>query len=152
MILTGERKKPVAWDEVRITCYKCKAEYVLPGALYTAAKASPAISFYCPYGHNAHFPEGETDEQKLRRENNRLVQRLAEKDDQIKYQRDQREKVERRLVAHRGVTTRIKRRIGVGLCPCCNRSFANLAAHMNTKHKDYPTKESVDEEIASAAN
>ena len=30
-----------------------------------------------------------------------------------------------------------------GACPCCNRSFENLARHMATKHKDYVKREEV---------
>lgn len=118
-------------------CWQCKCDVWLPDALYDSARHSEAISFFCAYGHSAHFPKGETDEQKLRRERDRLTQRLAEKDDEIKCQRELREGAERRLTATRGVVTRIKNRVGHGVCPCCSRTFGNLARHMATKHSDY---------------
>jgi hypothetical protein len=118
-------------------CYRCKSEIALPQELHDAAKRSPRISFWCPYGHEQHFCEGETEEQKLRRERDRLQQRLAEKDDEIAWQRKSREETERKLTATRGVVTKIKNRVGHGVCPCCNRTFENLARHMNSKHRGY---------------
>jgi hypothetical protein len=118
-------------------CYRCKAIIWLPDELYAAAHHSPSISFWCPYGHEQHFCEGETQEQKLRRERDRLTQRLAEKDDAIAYQRGERERAERQLSATKGVVTRIKNRIGHGVCPCCNRTFGDLSKHMATKHPTY---------------
>lgn len=29
-------------------------------------------------------------------------------------------------------------RIGAGICPCCNRTFSQLARHMQSKHPDVP--------------
>jgi hypothetical protein len=125
---------------VQITCYKCRCEYVLPDELYTAAKRSADIYFWCPYGHQAHYPEGETEADKLRRERDRLTQRLAQKDDAIKYWRENGERVERRLSATRGVVTRMRNRVGAGVCPCCTRSFGNLARHMKSKHPSFRTE------------
>ena len=31
----------------------------------------------------------------------------------------------------------VKDRISKGVCPCCTRSFQNLARHMKTKHPEY---------------
>lgn len=49
--------------------------------------------------------------------------------------------LERRLAAQRGVTTRLKNRVANGVCPCCNRTFANLQRHMSTKHKGFIAEE-----------
>ena len=95
------------------------------------------IHFYCGYGHSQHFIVGETEAEKLRRERDRLAQRLAERDDEIKRQRELREGTERQLSATRGVVTRIKNRVGHGVCPCCNRTFGDLSRHMATKHPTY---------------
>ncbi len=82
-------------------------------------------------------PAGETAEQKLRRERDRLAQRIAERDDEIRRQCEMREATERQLSATRGVVTRIKNRVGHGVCPCCNRTFGDLYRHMSTKHPGY---------------
>lgn len=115
------------------TCFKCKTQMWVPEALNEAAlrKRGPSgIQFFCAYGHEQHYVEGETEEAKLRRERDRLQQRLACKDDEIR-------NLDKRLSAARGVVTRIKNRVGHGVCPCCNRSFGNLASHMKTKHPDF---------------
>lgn len=118
-------------------CKVCRTEVFLPDALYEAARRSQYVGFFCPYGHSLCFPQGETEESKLRRERDRLTQQLAERDDEIARQRRLREETERSLHATRGVVTRIKNRVGHGVCPCCTRSFENLAKHMKTKHPTY---------------
>jgi len=119
-------------------CYTCKCEMMIPDALYEAAdRAKGVISFYCAYGHGQVFAKGESEETKLRRERDRLQQRLAEKDDEINRQRELREGTERRLSAARGQVTKIKNRVGHGVCPCCNRTFENLARHMTSKHPTF---------------
>lgn len=119
------------------TCWKCKAEYVLPIALYRAAKASERIGVFCPYGHEGHFLDGPTEEDKLRQERNSLRQQMAQRDDEIRLERELREATERKLSAQRGVVTRIKNRVGHGVCPCCSRTFENLGRHMKSKHPEY---------------
>lgn len=118
-------------------CARCKCEVWIPDALHDAARHSKTISFYCAYGHGMHFPEGENEETKLRRERDLLAQRIAERDDEIKRQREMREATERQLSATRGLVTRIRNRVGHGVCPCCNRTFADLARHMAGKHPTY---------------
>lgn len=118
-------------------CYRCKCQVWIPDALYEAAQRSSKVEFFCAFGHGQIFVQGETEAEKLRRERDRLTQRLAEKDDEITRQRDLREGTERRLAATRGVVTRIKRRVGNGVCPCCIRTFTNLASHMATKHPTF---------------
>lgn len=50
----------------------------------------------------------------------------------------------RQLSAARGQVTRIKNRVGNGVCPCCNRSFGNLHRHMQTKHPGWKKPEGGD--------
>lgn len=118
-------------------CCRCGTNFWIPDELYQAAKRSPKISFYCPYGHEQHYPAGESEADKMRRERDRLAQQIAYKDDQIKRQRELREAAERRASAARGQVTKIKNRVGHGVCPCCNRTFENLARHMMTKHPTF---------------
>lgn len=120
-------------------CYRCKAPIYLPMELYKSARHTPAISFYCPYGHQLHFAEGETEEQKLRRERDRLQQRIAQKDDEIADERNRRHLAERSTTAYKGQITKIKNRVGRGVCPCCKRTFAQLTRHMASKHPGYAT-------------
>lgn len=121
-------------------CPQCACEVWIPDALYEAAHASRGengISFYCAYGHAQHYPLGETTLDKMRRDRDRLVQRIAGRDDEIKRQRELRKESDRRASAARGQATKIKNRVGHGVCPCCNRTFGNLARHMETQHSTF---------------
>ena len=88
-----------------ITCYRCKCEFTIPNALYTAARASDKIGFWCPYGHEQHFPSAEaiSEYEKIRRERDRLAQRLAQKDDDIRLEKEARLAAERSAAAARGL-------------------------------------------------
>lgn len=98
--------------------------------------------WFCPNGHTQHFP-AQTEAEKLRQERDRLAQRIAQRDDEIKRQRELREGTERQLYATRGIVTRIKNRIGHGVCPCCSRTFQDLQRHMKSKHADYAKSKSL---------
>lgn len=87
-------------------------------------------NFYCSTcGYTNHYP-GESDVERERR-----LRAAAE--DQRNTLRDRCERAQRRLTAQRGVTTRIKNRIGKGICPCCNRTFKNLQRHMRNQHPHF---------------
>ena len=84
--------------------------------------------FYCPNGHNQRYTESEAD--RLRRERDRLRQRDAYNQDKIR-------ELEYSNRGLKGSITKMKKRTAHGVCPCCKRTFQNLAAHMSTKHPDY---------------
>jgi hypothetical protein len=122
-------------------CAHCGCEVWLPDALHkAAAEGAPNISFYCGYGHVMAFSKGETEETKLRRERDRLAQRIAEKDDEIKHQLRLLNAAERRVTAARGQVTKIKNRVGRGVCPCCNRTFENLHRHVSSQHPTFTSE------------
>jgi len=95
------------------------------------------ISFHCSYGHAQHFADEDDEITKIRRERDRLKQQMAERDDRIqrliKLANDA-EATTRKVKAEKAKLTK---RASAGLCPCCNRSFANMAAHMKTKHPEF---------------
>ncbi len=116
-------------------CPKCGIEYAAPKEFMDEARKDPKIFFHCPNGHSRHFSESEAD--RLRKERDRLAQRIAEKDDRIREERERADAAERRTAAARGQVTKIKNRVGHGVCPCCNRTFENLHRHMATKHPTF---------------
>lgn len=119
-----------------IVCGKCGIEFGVPHAFDTEQRQQGKNGgFFCPNGHAQVYSESESD--KLRRERDRLSQRLAEKDDDIRREREGREAAERKAAAARGQVTRIKKRVGNGVCPCCTRSFTNLRRHMEAQHPEY---------------
>lgn len=112
---------------VTIECGKCGCFFQVSEKFNSDKRASKDI-FYCPNGHRRAYVESEAD--KLRRERDRLTQRLAQKDDEIK-------ELENRRRSAVGQITRMRNRIGRGVCPCCNRSFADLRRHIESKHPTF---------------
>ena len=50
----------------------------------------------------------------------------------------------RRRAAAKGQLTKVKKRVGNGVCPCCTRSFTDLARHMESKHPAYVERPNAD--------
>lgn len=119
---------------VGMTCFKCGCVFGLTAEMRTTLQRT-GETFHCPNGHGQVFAE--STEQKLAKQ--LAAERVAH--DQTRASRDaareQRNLMERRVAATRGVITRIKNRVGNGVCPCCNRSFENLHRHMQTKHPEW---------------
>ena len=111
-------------------CVNCGCIFGVPAG-FTEQRRKDKRDFYCPNGHSMSYTESEAD--KLRRERDRLTQRLAQKDDEIK-------DLENRRRAAFGQVTKLRKRIGNGVCPCCTRSFTNLQRHMKTEHPDFKAK------------
>ncbi len=114
---------------------------------FMAQERKGELAFYCPNGHGQVFKAGESEEDILRRERDRLRQKLSEKDDEIRERREEAERQrlraeagERRVSAARGQITKLKRRASNGVCPCCNRTFSDLQRHMHSKHPGFVTE------------
>lgn len=134
-------------------CITCFMQFKVPVG-FTAARRKDGRRFYCPNGHSMSYPLGESEADKLRRERDRLAQKIAEKDDEIKTAWNtanaaaERAKVaERKTIAAKAQITKIKKRASEGICPCCNRQFVNLQAHMHTKHPKYIAQPTADERV-----
>lgn len=123
-------------EAVLTCCHEgCGIVFAVP-SWWESKRREDHTHWYCPNGHAQSF-SGQTEAEKLRLERDRLTQRIAQRDDEITRQRDMRLGVERRLNATRGVVTRIKNRVGHGVCPCCSRTFQDLQRHMKSKHAEY---------------
>jgi hypothetical protein len=119
-------------------CCQCKSQIWLPQALYDAAlHGHEKITFYCPYGHPQVFAKGESEETKLRRERDQLVQRIAQKDDDIRQWKIIVDGLNEDLAASKRNASKLTKRISAGVCPCCHRSFKQLANHMKFKHPGF---------------
>jgi len=100
-----------------LTCCSCGIVFAMPEPLMTKLRQNGEW-FYCPNGHRQHFAQSEADRLRvLLEEANRSKTQLAE--DYAKLQREHR---------------RLTKRITAGVCPCCNRTFQNLARHMKSQH------------------
>jgi len=83
-------------------------------------------TFYCPNGHPRKFMH-ESDVERERRlrkeaENRAVAERAA---------RDRAEAEAKDMRTQLGT---LRKRTAAGVCPCCHRTFRQLATHMKTKH------------------
>ena len=118
---------------VRVRCW-CGIQHAVPSSLREEQlrqfnDGRTPESIYCPLGHQ-HRPVGLTEVKKLQ---HRLHQQLAAYD-QVKAELRNTENSRR---AEKAAKTRLKNRIANGVCPCCHRTFANLARHMGKQHPKY---------------
>ncbi len=125
-------------------CPNCGVRFGVPDG-YTERRQADKKSFYCPNGHSMSYTESEED--RLRRERDKLKQNEAWYEERLRSERASREMAERKLTAAKGQITKIKKRASEGICPCCNRQFANLQAHMHTKHPGYVAEPTADEHV-----
>jgi hypothetical protein len=44
----------------------------------------------------------------------------------------------------------VQKRVGNGVCPCCNRTFEDLARHMKVKHREYSLAAAPPAQLAQA--
>jgi hypothetical protein len=119
-----------------IACHRCGVLFALPEKLLNRARSDPERTFYCPNGHSAHFP-GETEEDRLRRclkSEREWAARLASERDQLKASERAQRAAKTRAQRERD---RERKRVGNGVCPCCNRTFVNLARHMAGQHPEH---------------
>lgn len=124
-------------------CLTCKTGIWMDQAVYETYLQTCA-DFCCVHGHRQHFTRGKSDAQKLQEQldQERRARQRAEQDSA--YQRDRAREAEeaakherRRANGYKGHATRITKRAKAGLCPCCNRTFSQLARHMATKHPQF---------------
>lgn len=109
---------------VELVCGTCGVPHAIPEALYEECKREGGF-WTCPNGHSRGYGEGTTAA-----ELKRAKQALAQKDDEIRATKDA-------LDYAKSEIERQKRRTAAGVCPCCNRTFVQLARHMKTKHPSY---------------
>lgn len=117
-------------NDVVITCCQdeCGISFAVPEWWHRGKKQTHAW-FFCPNGHRQHFVE-ESAEEKLRRERDRALQQIARAEQEADAARKRAEQAERK-------TKKLEKRASAGTCPCCQRTFGNMAKHMKTKHPEF---------------
>jgi hypothetical protein len=111
---------------------KCGIQFAVPEE-WIKRRREDHQDLYCPNGHVQSFLAESRVDQALR----------LKKESELRLQAEVNEANHARLVAERALTkvvkekARIETRMKRGVCACCNRTFSNLASHMETKHKDF---------------
>lgn len=119
----------------RNICKKCGGVYAL-SADFLQHKREKGGDWSCPYCRTYwHFTETEVARlQKAIEAEKRRTEFYA---NNARIAREDAEHSERRRRATVGQMTRLKNRIGNGVCPCCNRTFKNLRRHMVSQHPEF---------------
>lgn len=108
-------------------CCNCGVVFAMPDYMMRGLRTNGG-TFYCPNGHGQHYTKTE-------------VQRLREKlDEQTKAATLMAERARAAEASEQKAQTemkRMKKRASAGVCPCCNRTFQQLARHMKMKHPDH---------------
>ena len=116
-----------------MTCW-CGMRHAVPAELADYQERShndgrDVKGIYCPLGHT-HVPAGKGAAELEREKRERAEARTKAVADQLQSEA-------RAHRATKGQLTKARKRIGKGVCPCCNRHFANVERHMTTQHPDY---------------
>lgn len=123
---------------VALSCGGCGVRWAMEAEYYNR-KTEEHTGFKCPNGCERVFC-GETKAQKLEKE----LAAEKKRREWAESSRDSARKAEARATrsarAYRGVATKIRHRVGNGVCPCCRRTFQNLMRHMKTKHAKFRGK------------
>ncbi len=94
-----------------------------------------SLFIWCPLGHQ-HKPAAKTRVKQLEQDLDRKHRALANEQSRHDQTREELRHTEASRRAEKGAKTKIKKRIAHGVCPCCHRTFANVAAHMKTQHPE----------------
>ncbi len=114
-------------------CCSCGVLFTMPAAL-VAQRRKDKASFYCPNGHAQSYTRSLSDQLREQLE--------AEKQKVLWAQqaRDRAQEAEKKALAReaaaKGAVTKMRNRVGCGMCPVCNRNFTALRRHMETKHPE----------------
>ncbi len=119
-------------------CPTCWIWYAVDDAVLSGHDVR-GTSWYCPNGHGVHFTKSKLQQaqeraDKAERAAAREAQRAANLADDLRLE----------TITHaatKGQLTKLKNRVGNGVCPCCNRTFVNLQRHMGTQHPGYAASE-----------
>ncbi len=115
-----------------ISCGGCGINFGIPDDFLASIKRH-RTGFTCPRGCNRVFLKENTEERLRREKKNLEISLIAEKDRADMHAK--KATVARRSArAYKGQVTKIKNRVGNGVCPCCNRTFINLGKHMKGQH------------------
>lgn len=108
-------------------CGECGIAFYVPER-WRDEKQQTGAGWYCPNGHGRVYADNDVAKAKreLEAEKVRHKNTLA----QLNESRAAVGKADKEI-------KRIKKRAAAGVCPCCNRTFQQLARHMTAKHPTY---------------
>jgi len=124
------------------TCSNCGILYAMAEE-FQKERLADKRTFYCPNGHSQTYT-GKSEAQKLREQLDEERRRRQSAEQRVAMWQDDYAEADARATRERnrangykGHATRITKRAKAGVCPCCNRTFQQLARHMANKHPQF---------------
>lgn len=117
-------------------CISCGVVYVVPQSVIAQHREKGGYH-HCPNGHAQGWDKDGSENEKLRRERDRLKQQAARLEDEKRAAEAAATTARAQTEAERRKVAKLKTRASAGVCPCCNRTVAQMARHMKTKHPAY---------------
>jgi hypothetical protein len=117
-------------------CISCGVLHAMPAVLTDRDRETGGYR-YCPNGHQQGWPKEESEETKIRRERDRLKQDAARLNEEMVAARNEAFQQRERAIKSEAAAKRMKKRASAGSCPCCQRTFSNMAEHMKHQHPDF---------------
>jgi hypothetical protein len=135
-----------ATTSLTLTQCWCGCPVAVPSDLYKFARRHPEQAIYCPLGHTFVWKKSEADRlrEQLDNERDRRARYQAELDQAKAHLRGARIAKTR----FKNERDRLRTRAAAGVCPCCQRTFQQLARHMQAKHPDYPPEPTLEDTTA----
>lgn len=116
-------------DLTDVRCADCTMLFAVPSD-FQSIRRTDGKTFFCPAGHQNYYSAREDELKQLRKERQSL-------ESQLKWSVMEAEQAKREKTTLKGQLTKTRNRLANGVCPCCHRTFKQLAAHMNNKHPDF---------------
>ena len=109
-----------------MSCGACGIVFYVPER-WRSERERTGEGFHCPNGHARVYRETTADT--LRKE-------LAEKERLLTWEKQRADTLDKRLKAEAKKRVQLQKRVEAGVCPHCQRTFSQLAAHMKTQHAE----------------
>lgn len=119
-------------------CCVCGVVFAV-GKKFDQRRQEDKQTFYCPNGHGQSYkgPTAEQQAKAARKEAEKYKRMYQSADARASAAYDQAAAAERSRAAQKGANTKLRKRIGAGVCPCCNRTFQDLGRHMAGQHPNF---------------
>jgi hypothetical protein len=143
--ITNVAGMPALWV---MECCRCGIIFAVPND-FDNQRRKDHQPFYCPSGHSQGYFDKTKEEKRIAE----LEQQLARERQAVESERSSRQWAESRAKGAaiqagkaKAAKQRLEQRIAHGVCPCCHRSFKQLAAHMKDKHPEYAQNQHAQEQ------
>lgn len=131
VLINGER-------HVVTQCGTCAVWHTVPEIIYNCHRSEGGFHS-CPNGHQRGWAKGadEIERENIRRERDRLKQDAARLEEEKQQAWATATALRERADKAEAANKRLKKRSSAGTCPCCSRTFGNMAAHMKHMHPQF---------------